>query len=333
MMAKSTLDSLEKLLVKFITPIDQKFTIVMKELKKLEDKIDKLESKKLQTPNDAGTSNSPATAVSKPAANVTVQATNTATGDRTQRTRGAKRPTHTLTASNTIESFATPPPPSQSTRAPVAPVPSASRSPPRSAAQAVTPLRRPPPAQPLAPSVSRLYDNNVVTSNDDAWHVVRNKTKRQARRRAVITGIGSTDNDLQTVERVRKIHACFFKPETTSESIITYMNKINPTTNYNADKIKLAHNYYSSFAITVPCSKFDFFMMAENWPPGTEISEWFRRSDGRAGSTSTYTRQASRRKLASDSSRRDGAGSTGSIPGSACPFDAATSTGPRPRAL
>lgn len=300
-MAKSTLDSLEKLLVKFITPIDQKFTIVMKELKKLEDKIDKLENKNQQTLNDAGRTTSPAVPVAKPVTN-----THTGTGERQQRTREVKRLTHTSVTPTAVAATtpaAAPTPPSYTT---VATEPCIVSQ--RGIAQAVTPLcRPPPPLQPTAPLNSRSHDN---VGNDDEWHVVKHKTKRPPpRRRAVITGVGSTDDELMTVERVRKLHACFFKPETTPESIITYMNKKSPGTNYHADKIKLAHNYYSSFAITVPCSQFNFFMTAENWPPGTEISEWFRRSDGRAGSTSTNTREALRRsRRAPPQPRRPSAG-------------------------
>lgn len=86
---------------------------------------------------------------------------------------------------------------------------------------------------------------------------------------------------------MRKIHACFFKPDTTPEVILSYMKKKSPNDGYSVEKIKLAHNHYSSFAITVPSSQFEFFMAAKSWPPSTEVSEWFRRSNGRASGASS----------------------------------------------
>lgn len=304
-MAKSTIDSLEKLLVKFITPINQKFTDVMKELKKLEEKIDKLESIKHQAPNNVGSCSSPAIPVSKPA-------TSTDTGERHQRMRDVKRPTHTLTTPPTLPT--------------IIPEPSVSK---RAVAPAVT-LCRPLPVKPQAASNPRPVDaKQSHDSNDDnVWHVVEHRSKRPSRR-AVVTGKGSTDSELQTVERVRKIHACFFKPETTPESIITYMTKNNPGSVYNADKLVLTHNFYSSFSITVPCSQFNFFMSAENWPPGTEISEWFRCSDGRASGASS---QASRRRPSTNARRRPGGNSNITAFG-ARPFTAATSSNPENHAL
>lgn len=289
-MSKSTLKSLENLLAQFITPIDQKLETVMKELVRLEEKIDKLEADKHLSSNVEGSSRSvPAISLTKPTTS------NTHTADREKRTSQVKRPTHTSTTPTVVAKQPRAPPPQQSAPAPRAnalvPAPPVSQRP---AAPVVTPLRRPPPARPLAPAFSRSYANKPQQNDDDdEWNVVSYKTKRPQRRREVITGKGSVENDLLTVERVRKIHACFFKPDTTPESIVAFMNRKSPNNKYDVVKLKLTHNYYSSFAITVPCSQFIFFTTAENWPHGTEISEWFRYSDGRARGTST---QATRRK-------------------------------------
>lgn len=274
-MAKSTLVSLEKLLEKFISPIEQKFAMVIKELKKLEDKIDKLESKNQLTTKNAGSGNNTPTVCDLK------KVTHTPTAGHQQYTREAKRLTHTDTPPSTVTTQPCAPAP-----APPAPLPLPPSASLRQAAQLATPLCRPPPQKPNAPSQTR--QGIIDDDTSDGWNVVKhNKTKRHINRRSVITGKGSVDNELQIVERVRKIHACFFKPDTTPECIISYMHKKNPGTGYNADKLKLAHNYYSSFAITVPSSKFDFFMSGENRPVGTEISEWYRHSDGRARGAST----------------------------------------------
>ncbi|KAJ2940368.1 hypothetical protein O0L34_g45 [Tuta absoluta] len=144
--------------------------------------------------------------------------------------------------------------------------------------------------------------NNVLPRNDDVpqqlhddhqdqneWKTVEKKRKTQKIKigRSVVKGSGSEDSDLQTVERVKRIHACFFKPETETANLLNFMKKKNPSNDYMVEQIKLKHNHYASFSITVPTSKFNFFMDAALWPPGTEISEWFQRSKGRAKRSST----------------------------------------------
>lgn len=257
----------------------------MKELKRIEEKIDKLGNKNQLTTNNEGSGNN--TPIVGPK-----KLSHPSTSERQQLPpRETKRLTHTAT-----------PPIARAASAPAPPAqlpPSASLRP---AAQPATPLCRPPPQIPNAPS--QIHRQSISEDDtNDGWNVVRyNKTKRTIKRRSVITGKGSLDNELQIVERVRKIHACFFKPETTPESITSYMHKKNPGTGYSADKLKLAHNYYASFAITVPSSKFDFFMSGENWPTGTEISEWFRHSDGRAKGASTHDRAPRRPRRGPSSS-------------------------------
>ncbi|KOB76338.1 Uncharacterized protein OBRU01_05935 [Operophtera brumata] len=113
------------------------------------------------------------------------------------------------------------------------------------------------------------------------WQIVRPR-KNLHRRRNIILGTGQADDELKTVERVKKLHACFFQPETTNEMICSYMKKKNESDGYIVEKISLKQNHYASFAITVPTSKFEYFMSADNWPPSTEVSEWFRAGARRA---------------------------------------------------
>lgn len=120
-----------------------------------------------------------------------------------------------------------------------------------------------------------------MTTTDQKWQIVRPK-KHQQRRRNIILGTGQADDELKTVERVKKLHACFFQPETTNEMICNYMTKKNKSDSYIVEKIGLKHNHYASFAITVPASKFDYFMASNNWPPSTEVSEWFHAGARRA---------------------------------------------------
>lgn len=138
-------------------------------------------------------------------------------------------------------------------------------------------------------SVAQIIDANhsrlhqTINNNDEAqWVEVTSRKQGRRNTRNVIRGTGATDTELQTVERVKRIHACFFKPETTEASLVAFMQRKNPSGCYKAEKMKLKHDHYASFAITVPESKLDYFLRADNWPPLTEVSEWFRRSAGRA---------------------------------------------------
>ncbi|CAH2208421.1 jg790 [Pararge aegeria aegeria] len=127
--------------------------------------------------------------------------------------------------------------------------------------------------------VKKVEDLETVIDGD--WQKV-SKPSRKNRQRAVIRGSGAFDCDLQTVERVKKIHACYFKPDTSEEALKSYMEKKNPCNGYEVKKLTLKHNYYASFMIIVPNSKIEYFMSAANWPARTEVSEWFRRGAGRA---------------------------------------------------
>lgn len=133
------------------------------------------------------------------------------------------------------------------------------------------------PSSDIPDSDHKSEESNPPSRNN--WQVVN---RLRTRKRQIVRGSGSVDGDLQTVERVKKIHACFFKPDTTEEVLKRYMKKRNPHEEYGVEKMKLKHNYYASFIITVPKSKFEYFMRPDNWPPSTEVSEWFRRSAGRA---------------------------------------------------
>lgn len=127
---------------------------------------------------------------------------------------------------------------------------------------------------------SHVSVTNDVESNEKNWKKVHYRSRTN--KRQVIRGSGSFDCELQTVERVKKIHACFFKPDTTEDALRSYMEKKCPDDAYIVEKMKLKHNYYASFIIKVPSSKFEYFMCPDNWPPRTEVSEWFRSGAGRA---------------------------------------------------
>ncbi|KAJ2946659.1 hypothetical protein O0L34_g12716 [Tuta absoluta] len=141
------------------------------------------------------------------------------------------------------------------------------------------------PNNPLENSTINIdADISKQNDNETPWVDVKSRNKRRKHTRNVIKGTGN-DTELQTVERVKKVHACFFSPDTTVETLTAYMKKKNPSDYYIIEKLKLKHEHYASFAITVPSSKFEYFMQPDNWPSRTEVSEWFRRSGERGART------------------------------------------------
>lgn len=60
-----------------------------------------------------------------------------------------------------------------------------------------------------------------------AWTLVSSKLEKRKRnsQRIVVRGTGTIDNELEAAERSRRIHICFLKPETSSEAVTAYMTK------------------------------------------------------------------------------------------------------------
>lgn len=129
-----------------------------------------------------------------------------------------------------------------------------------------------------------IINNHIENDKEpysNKWQDAHRKNRHHPSR-AVVQGTGCIDPELKTVERNKKIHVCFLSPEISEEAMIAYMKKKNQDNHYRAEKLKLKHDFYASFGISMPTSKFDFFMDPSNWPPGTEVSEWFRTSSRRA---------------------------------------------------
>ncbi|KAJ2939823.1 hypothetical protein O0L34_g18017 [Tuta absoluta] len=158
-------------------------------------------------------------------------------------------------------------------------------SPPQTVSAPATPLpaHQSPPSSGPANNMSnnKSTDYTSIDINEGSWIIQQSKKRQKIARQSVIKGCGQHDL-LKTVERSKKIHICFLKPETQPEIIKQHMTSISPDDNYSVEKLTIKHNYYASFALTVPESKYKIFMTAENWPPRTEVSEWFRYGAGHA---------------------------------------------------
>ncbi|KAJ2953472.1 hypothetical protein O0L34_g1067 [Tuta absoluta] len=291
MMAKSTIEALEKAFKKFLLPIEEKIGCVLSELIKLEAKICKIE-KQQNTPCHSCSNISANDSRRKPAEHRSIGGKDSTTPSLT----GTARTTGPVLKDGGRRSSM---PQTGASRAPAAVAQigyaraaRALAAPPASQTPAVSPTTPPTTLDVVQhkddlsysaapPPVSNHDSDNTDISDDQdrPWQEVRRKNYDRKRRvRTVITGTGSTDNELQSIERVFKIHACRFKPDTSETSIKSYMTKKSPGSEYTVQKLQLRHDYYSSFIIAVPLSKSDFFMSPENWPRAVEVSKWFRRS-------------------------------------------------------
>ncbi|XP_048004214.1 uncharacterized protein LOC125240355 [Leguminivora glycinivorella] len=278
-MAKSTVDALEKVIKKYMTPIETKIGSVLTELKKLEQKIIKIESAQQQckkcrpcSPSDCSPN-----------------------GSTTPQTRGenpvaATMPT--VIANRNLPARSSVSANDRRTSLP-AKVDKAEKTPVRIpdddvVNENITPT---PPIQVVDLNNSLHYKNNTPDPTqppedlcNEKWNIASYSKGRMRQKptRVSITGTGPLDINLKTSERVKKLHTCFFKEDTTAEAIKSYITKKTGSTDCTVIKLQLKHNHYASFAITAPQSLFDSLMSAEMWPSGTEVSEWFRGGTGRA---------------------------------------------------
>lgn len=272
-MSKSTLESLEKVIKKFLAPIETKIGCIFTELKRIEDKISKLETTKqkcIKCDKPPASNYSPkGSDAPKPRAKTPAATTKTtaaasravpaATNDRRSslpaagnvNTRATTNATTKTDATKTIKEPASKPERTDETD---------------------------------HDTGSNIFPKPADNDDDGPWQVTTYKKSRKQLRqsRVAVTGTGPIDDVLETTERRKKIHACFFKYDTTREAIESYIAKKSNNTDCTVEKLQLKHQHYASFAITVPQSLFETLMSASYWPPRTEVSEWFRYGTGRA---------------------------------------------------
>ncbi|KAJ2937730.1 hypothetical protein O0L34_g19123 [Tuta absoluta] len=274
MMAKSTIEALEKLFKRFISPLEIKVNSVLTAIEKLEIQVNKLESQ-IATKKDGDTNNGRRLSTFD----------NKLNASKTSLTQVKNAPAK-VSKPNGHKA-------TESERARQGSLPIVSTNNSGSARESAAQVRTQ--AADNNANTNNLQDvinkskDNILTqdtirilNNTEQWQVVSNKRHNKRPKRTAVTGTGPQDAELQTTERSKKIHVCFFKPETTAEAIKSYMTRKNDSDNYKIDKLPLKHNHYASFALLVPQSKYEYFITAANWPAGVEVSEWFRSGAGRS---------------------------------------------------
>ncbi|KAJ2941653.1 hypothetical protein O0L34_g16591 [Tuta absoluta] len=125
-----------------------------------------------------------------------------------------------------------------------------------------------------ASTMSGTDTQDKQQDDQDSWTEVNNKRKRRPGR-TVLHGAGNADVDLQTVEKLRHIQAWSFKPETTTENILTFLNKITQCNDYTVLKRDIGSARHACFVIGMPESLYALINTPSVWPPGVRLSDWF----------------------------------------------------------
>lgn len=119
-------------------------------------------------------------------------------------------------------------------------------------------------------SIPTTPTTDVATENGEQWITV---TKRQPRKSSAIRG-SATNTGIQGIERYTYLHGCYFKTETTTDSLIDHLKKVDGGLQYIVEKIPSKHDTYTSFKIGIPAASIEKFMATDVWPLNTNISKW-----------------------------------------------------------
>lgn len=120
----------------------------------------------------------------------------------------------------------------------------------------------------------RITDHEPQTC-DDGFQPVQSRYQRRKNLKisAVIKGT-ATDISLKGVEMHKYLHGCYFKTDTTPDSVINHLKSIHNGVQYTAEKIQSKRDTYNSFKIGIPAAVYEKFLSTSVWPVNTSISEW-----------------------------------------------------------
>lgn len=141
--------------------------------------------------------------------------------------------------------------------------------------------------QPVRNATKRVATKPEITSEercatpldreaDEQWKTVRRNTRKRTNNKITI-GVGTEDAELQAVENIKYIQAWSFTPNTTSEMIQKFLNKIQPCDQYFVEKRILKTDRHAAFVIGIPESIFSMFNSPTVWPRRVRFSDWFLR--------------------------------------------------------
>lgn len=133
--------------------------------------------------------------------------------------------------------------------------------------------------QPLASTntpTDQYSSDTFTNSTEDQWETVKSKRARRRSQRAVTVGTGKEDDLLQTVESLKYIQAWSFTPQTTTDNVTKFLNKIRSSEDFYVEKREIMSKRHASFIIGIPESLYPAFSSPAVWPPRVRFSDWMR---------------------------------------------------------
>lgn len=125
---------------------------------------------------------------------------------------------------------------------------------------------------PMTSAVAAEHDIEASpsqTEKDEWTKVIKRSHKRQ-----IITGLGSDDNELQTVERMKYIQVWSLRPETTVQNVLNYVNKIDKCDEYVVEKRQIKTDRHAAFVIGCPERLYEQLSSPTSWPQRVKLSDW-----------------------------------------------------------
>lgn len=113
--------------------------------------------------------------------------------------------------------------------------------------------------------------STVTTENE--WKTASKNKK--SKKLSVIVGSGGENSELQSVETLKYLQVWSLKPETTTNNILTHINKIAKSDAYVVNKREIKTNRHASFVIGTPASLYETLISETAWPQGVRLSEWY----------------------------------------------------------
>ncbi|KAJ2937268.1 hypothetical protein O0L34_g19373 [Tuta absoluta] len=128
-------------------------------------------------------------------------------------------------------------------------------------------------------AVATKTDDDKVSNNGDyQWKTVQGQRKQKRKPNRVVTvGEGQEDEVLKTVDKLKYIQTWSFHPNTSEENLKQYINKIHRSDDYVVEKRRINTDRHAAFIIGVPEKLYERFNSPAAWPQGVRFSDWFFR--------------------------------------------------------
>ncbi|KAJ2937681.1 hypothetical protein O0L34_g17492 [Tuta absoluta] len=284
-MSKSTIEAIEKVLLKIVQPLEMKITKIYERLDEVQAQIRSQKSslhkdegmrtkntitqeqkapasfsKVTQNPT-TGTSPSPSLKETTPAINTRVSARSQPAKKSIGADRNLPLPNRKSTGNMTTSSIT-----------------NETRVAPKSAGhQTIDQTKQ------VREDESRNH-KEINDDNSHEWKTVVSKYQRKKQQKTILVGESVQDDTLKAVDRLKYLQAWSFKPSTTVEEITRYMNNISVSPDFYVEKRKINTKLHASFILGIPESMFDQFYSPTVWPQGVRLAIWFlRRPRGERG--------------------------------------------------